>query len=66
MKITEYPDRNFMWAIMSTLKPCSTQKLIEDAGKIRGIENEEITQLLFKIATEFYDKQKVIYIQKVR
>ena len=37
-----------------------------DAGKNREIENEESNKLLFKIATEFYDKQMVIYIQEVR
>ena len=65
MKISEYPDRSFMWAILSTLKPRTTEKLIEDAVKNRGIENEESNEDLFKIAPEFYDKLMAVSIQKV-
>ena len=41
MKISEYLYRSFMWAILSTLKPRTTQKLIEDAVKNKGIKNKE-------------------------
>ena len=66
MKISEYPDRSFMWAILSTLKPRTTQKLIEDAVKNKGIKNKESNEdLLIKIAPEFYDKLMTVSIQKV-
>ena len=65
MKISEYPDRSFMWAVLSTLKPRTTQKLIEDAVKNRRIENEESNEDLIKIAPEFYDKLMAVSIQKV-
>ena len=64
MKISEYPDRSFMWAILSTLKPRTTQKLIEDAVKNRGIENDESNEDLIKIAPEFYDKLMAASIQR--
>ena len=66
MKINEYLDRSFIWTILSTLKPRTTQKLIEDVLKNRGIENEESNEDLIRIAPEFYDKLMAIFIQKVR
>ena len=65
MKISEYLYRSFMWAILSTLKPRTTQKLIEDAVKNKGIKNKESNEDLIKIAPEFYDKLMAVSIQKV-
>ena len=64
MKISEYPDRSFMWAILSTLKPRTTQKLIEDVIKNKGIKNKESNEDLIKIAPEFYDKLMAVSIQR--
>ena len=64
MKISEYLYRSFMWAILSTLKPRTTQKLIEDVVKNKGIKNKESNEDLIKIAPEFYDKLVAVSIQR--
>ena len=64
MKISEYLYRSFIWAILSTLKPLTTQKLIEDAVKNKGIKNKESNEDLIKIANEFYDKLMAVSIQR--
>ena len=51
-----------MWAILSILKQCTTQKLIKDAVKNRGIENVENNEDLIKNAPEFYDNLIAVYV----
>ena len=54
-----------MWDILSTLKPKTTNTLIEDAIKNRGVENEEDKEDLIKIAPEYLQKLLSTSIQKV-
>ena len=65
LKDNEYPDRQFMWNILSILKPKMTNTLVEDAIKNRGVENEEDKEDLIKIAPEYLQKLLSTSIQKV-
>ena len=65
LKDNEYPGRQFMWDILSTLKPKTTNTLVEDAIKNKGVESKEDKESLIKIAPEYLQKLLSTSIQKL-
>ena len=54
LKVNEYPDREFMWTILSILKPKTNNILIENSKENRGVENKEDKEDLIKIAQNIF------------
>lgn len=65
LKEKELPDREFMWNVLNTLKPVTTQTLINDSLKNRGLDNEENQEDMVEIAPEYLEKLMKIASQKV-
>ena len=53
---SELPDRQFMWDVLNTVRPRTTQRLIENAIQNRGVDNEEDKDDLIEIAPEYLNK----------
>ena len=63
---SELPDRQFMWDVLNTVRPRTTQRLIETAIQNRGVDNEEDKDDLIEIAPEYLNKLMSVAVQKVR
>ena len=66
MKDNEVPDRQFMWNVLDTLRPFTTEELISKAQKNRSVDNEDNIDDLIEIAPEFLRKLKNMTMIKVR
>ena len=53
---TEHPDRSFMWAVLSSMRPDACKQLLENARKARSSQAKESKDELIEIHPSFLDK----------
>ena len=66
LKDNQLSDRQFMWNVLNTLRPFTTEELINKAQKNRSVENDDNIDDLNEIAPEYLRNLKNITIIKVR
>ena len=59
---TEHPDRSFMWALLSSMRPDACKQLLEDARKVRSSQAEESKDELIEINPNFLDNLLSIHV----
>ena len=62
----QLPNRDYMWNVLSSVKPWATQALIEHALKNRSVENEEEKEDLIEMAPEYVEKLMNVATHKVK
>ena len=60
----QYPERDFMWTIVSTLRPEQTKKLIDEARKHRSIKGEGNQDELVEVDPDIYKEIQSTLSQK--
>lgn len=61
----ELPQRDFMWNVLATVNPESTEKLIQDARNKRAVESDEDKNNLVHIAPDLMAEIEQVASQKV-
>ena len=64
LKENELPERNYTWAIISTLKQDIVKSLFSEARLRRSINSKEKSDYLIKVSQEFYDAISAVVCQK--
>ena len=64
LKETEKPERVYMWAVISTLRPDQTRKLIEDARKSRSQQKTYDENELVEVDPEIFKEIQSVLLQK--
>ena len=64
MKPDQYPDRDYMWTVISTLRTDVTQKLVKQARDHRSVTREENNEELVEVDPEIFREIKSILTQK--
>ena len=64
MKPNQYPDRDYMWTVISTLRPDVTQQLVKDARNHRSVSKPDDNDELVEVDPEIYQEIKNILTQK--
>ena len=62
----QLPNRDYMWNILSSVKPWATHSLIEHALKNRSVENEEEKEDLIEMAPEYVEKLMNVATYKIK
>ena len=64
LKENQFPERSFMWTIISILRPDVTKKLIEEARKHRSIKPDENRDNLVEVDPEIFKEIQSVVSQK--
>ena len=64
LKENQFPERSFMWTIISTLRPDATKKLIEEARKHCSIKPDENRDNLVEVDPEIFKEIQSVVSQK--
>ena len=64
LKPKKFPEREFMWEIISTLRPTETKKLIDEARQQRSIKGEEDPNQLVEVDPGIFKEIQSVLSQK--
>ena len=60
----ELPEREFIWGVISTIRPEETTKLVSDARKSRGVKKEENQDELVEVDPLLFKEIQSVVMQK--